>query len=102
MKNKSDIPPPKDMIFSAASIWKLKDHECVDEICLITEEQLKLLPHGTRLWSINGVGAIVGTSEIDLDTRFGYLAYGFNMDVIPEKQKPVRPPPKTRFTGWGL
>ena len=46
-------------------------------LSLITPDQLKQLPEGTMLQSINGEEAIVGIDDIDGDTRGGFLAYGF-------------------------
>lgn len=47
------------------------------DLFLITPELLKFLKEGTVLHSINGRTVVIGKDEIDLDTRGGYLAYGF-------------------------
>jgi len=47
------------------------------ELQLITPAQLKQLPNGTVLTSINGRKVTVGKDVIDGDTRGGFLAYGF-------------------------
>lgn len=60
------------------TIWKLEDRR---EIRLITPIELKGLPKNTILYDIFGEQAIVGEDEIDLDTRGGYLAYGFLQKV---------------------
>lgn len=44
---------------------------------LITPEELATLPAGTVLGSISGQTVEVGKDSIDNDTRFGFLAYGF-------------------------
>lgn len=47
------------------------------ELSLITPEELATLGPGTQLFSIFGVSYIVGTDNIDGDTRGGFLAFGF-------------------------
>ena len=42
-----------------------------------TKAQLDQLPKGTVLHSFDGKKVIVGVDKIDLDTRGGFLAYGF-------------------------
>ncbi len=44
---------------------------------LITPEELKSLPDGTKLKCIDGQEVTVGVDRIDSDTRNGLLAYGF-------------------------
>ncbi|MEQ1494450.1 MAG: hypothetical protein ABL912_01640 [Novosphingobium sp.] len=46
------------------------------KLWLLTPKELKSVPRGTVLTSINGTKAIVGTDYIDGDTRFGCLAFG--------------------------
>lgn len=55
------------------NLWKLADGRAIR---LLTPAELKTAPNGTELWTVNGEKAVVGTDYIDLDTRFGYLAYG--------------------------
>lgn len=47
------------------------------ELELITPDELATLADGTPLVCIDGSVAIKGTDQINSDTRFGYLAYGF-------------------------
>lgn len=56
------------------SPWILDDNRVLS---LITEEEFKTLPAGTVLVCIDGTSAVVGHDKIDLDTRYGFLAYGF-------------------------
>lgn len=44
---------------------------------VISPAELKELPDGTPLACIDGSIAVKGRDRIDLDTRFGFLAYGF-------------------------
>lgn len=63
---------------------------------LITPEELAQLPDGTVLQSINHYGiGVKGRKgdeyEIDMDTRFGLLAYGFELPCFNhDKIFPVR------------
>lgn len=43
---------------------------------LFTEAEYNQLPDGIELESIGGSKAVKGKDYIDMDTRFGYLAYG--------------------------
>jgi len=45
-------------------------------IWLLTEEEFKTLPNGTKLISILGEVVTKGIDNIDMDTRGGYLAFG--------------------------
>lgn len=47
-----------------------------DGLCLFTPEEFEQLPDGTELICIDGDIAIKGKDEIDLDTRFGHIAWG--------------------------
>lgn len=53
--------------------WAL-NHAHVD---LIQPDHFNDLPDGTELFSINGERKIKGKDEIDQDTRFGFIAWGF-------------------------
>jgi hypothetical protein len=57
-------------------------------IILFTPDQFNNLPDGIELTNIFGSKYIKGTDYIDLDTRFGFLAYGipedeFNSEIDP-------------------
>lgn len=45
-------------------------------IWLITQEQFDKLPDGTALVAIDGEEVVKGSDKIDMDTRFGHLAFG--------------------------
>ena len=47
-----------------------------DSLWLITEEELNRLPDGIILECIDGKSYVKGADDIDLDSRFGHLAYG--------------------------
>lgn len=53
--------------------WKLKDGRI---IWLLTEEEFRTLPNGTKLISILGEVVTKGIDTIDMDTRRGYIAFG--------------------------
>lgn len=52
--------------------WWDSDHT----LWLITPDQFNRLPRGFELKAIDGEKVVIGTDTIDLDTRFGCLAYG--------------------------
>jgi hypothetical protein len=49
-------------------------------ISLITVKEFESLPDGTKLMCIDGRYVIKGTDPIDDDTRYGYMAYGFEVE----------------------
>lgn len=54
-----------------------KPYAHVGEIIeLLTPEQFAALPDGTALISISGQEKVKGRDDIDLDTRFGRIAWG--------------------------
>jgi hypothetical protein len=59
----------------ARSPWKLDDGS---RIQLITPAELATLAPGTVLRCIDGINVVVGKDTIDDDTRYGYLAFGFD------------------------
>lgn len=48
-----------------------------DNLWLINKAEFDEVPDGTVLTCIDGSTATKGADEIDMDTRMGYLAYGF-------------------------
>jgi hypothetical protein len=60
-------------------------------INLLTPDELGLLPEGTVLGCINGKTVVKGKDEIDMDTRYGRLAYGTFTDLkdIMANMKPI-------------
>lgn len=44
---------------------------------LLTKEEFENVPIGTTLMCIDGKEAVKGIDYIDMDTRFGLIAYGF-------------------------
>lgn len=49
-----------------------------DKLWLFTPAEYEQLPNGTELLTINGGVVIKGKHDIDMDTRWGYIAYGVN------------------------
>ncbi len=49
-----------------------------DHLWLFTVEEYEQLPDGIELITINGKYAVKGKHNIDMDTRWGYTAYGVN------------------------
>lgn len=49
-----------------------------EHLWLFTPEEYEQLPDGIELTDINGGVAVKGKHNIDMDTRFGYIAYGVN------------------------
>jgi len=47
-----------------------------DKLWLFTTEEFNKLPDGIELISITGEKAIKGKDYIDMDSRYGYIAYG--------------------------
>lgn len=55
------------------------------ELWLLTIEEFKRLPDGTRLKCIDDEYYVKGADIIDLDTRFGCIAYGLNKQLVEEQ-----------------
>lgn len=53
--------------------WDLHDGRVIR---LLKPEEIKALPNGVKLISINGETKTVGVDAIDLDTRCGFTAWG--------------------------
>lgn len=51
-------------------------HPWDEKLCLFTPEEFEQLPDGTELTSISGGTKVKGKDYIDMDTRFGHIAYG--------------------------
>ena len=51
-------------------------HPWDEKLCLFTPEEFEQLPDGTELTSIGGDTKVKGKDKIDMDTRFGHIAYG--------------------------
>jgi len=47
-----------------------------ETLWLFTPAEFEQLPDGIELTSINGDTVVKGTDYIDMDTRFGYIAFG--------------------------
>lgn len=54
--------------------WRLENGE---EIRLLTIPEFEALPKGTEVISIFGDPHVKGTHDIDMDTRCGFIAFGF-------------------------
>lgn len=48
---------------------------------LLTDQELKDAPNGTELGCIDGKKVVVGTDDIDDETRGGRVAYGY---ILPD------------------
>lgn len=62
------------------------NEEGENSLFLLTTEEYELLPDGIELESINGEFKTKGTHYIDMDTRFGHIAYGIR-DIYNHKHK---------------
>lgn len=60
--------------------WWDEDHK----LWLITLEEFERLPDGFELTCIFGKKYIKGKDEIDMDVRFGHLAYGSSKKNIQQ------------------
>ena len=58
--------------------WWDREHT----LWLLTPEEFAALPFGFELTSIDGDKAIKGEDEIDMDTRFGHLAWGADYEAV--------------------
>lgn len=56
-----------------------------DTLWLLSTDEFKALPYGTTLMSINNTFKVKGKDIIDVDIRFGSLAYGLTA-VMAEEQ----------------
>lgn len=56
--------------------WDEKGHWQDDNLWLLSRYEFDQLPDGVEVTSIFGKTAVKGVDDIDLETRFGYLAYG--------------------------
>jgi hypothetical protein len=63
----------QDAIIAQGQAWLLDDGRT---IYLLRPADLPRVPSGATLLAIDGEVVTVGTSEIDNDTRGGYLAFG--------------------------
>jgi hypothetical protein len=64
-------------------------HKWDDEpngLVIFTKEEFDRLPDGMEFTAIDGETAIKGKDYIDMDTRFGHLAYGVK-DIWNHPQK---------------
>lgn len=50
------------------------------ELDLVHKSEFAAIPHGTILYNIFGQAHVVGVHDIDDDTRFGYLAFGYRLE----------------------
>lgn len=56
--------------------WDREEQHPDGLLWLLTPKEFKELPDGTVLESINGTFAFKGKDDIDLDDRFGFIAWG--------------------------
>ena len=73
------------LIEARQAAWWNKDHK----LLLISPALLAETPKGAVLRCIDDSTATVGTDEIDTDTRFGMIAYGFEIADVgdPEERR---------------
>jgi len=64
------------------------DDEGENSLMLFTVAEFEKLPDGVELECIDGEKAIKGTDYIDMDTRFGHIAYGIR-NPLNHKDKHV-------------
>ncbi len=57
-----------------------------NDLLLCPEHLFKFMKEGVELISIGGLKKVVGTDYIDLDTRFGYLAYGLSKSQLRDSK----------------
>jgi hypothetical protein len=70
--------PPHDMVFDPRGLTDPSEHERLTRpLRKLTRAQFDELPVGTKLTSYRCREAIKGIDDIDLDTRGGFMAYGF-------------------------
>ena len=67
--------------------WDLPDGRIIH---LLTPEQFAGLADGTIVLSINGEEKIKGKDRIDQDTRFGFLAWGTELDLSKYMQPSMK------------
>ena len=67
---------------SKAALLELgfRQYNEASNLMLVPDKLYEEIPNGTTLTSIFGEKVVKGTDYIDLDTRFGLLAFG----IIPE------------------
>jgi hypothetical protein len=53
-------------------------HPWDENLMLFTPEEFDQLPDGVELISIMGDSKVKGKDKIDMDTRFGHIAWGVN------------------------
>ena len=58
-----------------------------EHLWLFTPDEYEQLPDGIELTTINGSVAVKGKHNIDMDTRFGYIAYGVNHPMEHEERE---------------
>jgi len=62
-------------------------HRFNDKLWLFTPDEYNRLPDGTILTSILGETVSKGIDYIDMDTRFGHIAYGIKDPTTPEESE---------------
>lgn len=73
-----DVLPPAPIDFIPSGRW---DEEA-DELRLLTPAEFERVPDGATLVTISNRVHVKGQDPIDLDTRFGFIAYGFRMSQL--------------------
>lgn len=55
------------------------------ELWLLTVDEYNSLPDGVRLQCIDNEIAVKGRDHIDLDTRYGMIAYGLTQQLVSDQ-----------------
>jgi len=71
--------PPAPIGFTPTGLW---DDEEPDPLHLLTLDEYGRVPDGAMLVSIGGKAKIKGGDDMDLDTRFGCIAWGFRSSQL--------------------
>ncbi len=69
-----DVLPSAPIDFIPTGLWDDEEH---DPLRLLTIDEYERVPDGAMLVSINGKAKVKGKDDIDFDTRFGFIAWGF-------------------------
>jgi len=72
-QDEPDVLPRAPIDFIPENVWDDED----DPLHLLTLDEYGRVPDGALLVSINGKAKVKGRDDIDMDTRFGCIAWGF-------------------------
>jgi len=72
-------------IYSKEELYELGFGNWDNRLVVIPLSLYNFIPNGTKLTSISGKVSIKGIDDIDLDVRFGCMAYGFVKETNVQK-----------------